>query len=193
MREFKKPDVTAPRFRPETKNVLSKEFFNLFKEKYPKYKELDNKDLRKIIKKFNQVVFQTVIENRDGVQLPEQIGWLFIGTCQQSKKENVDYAKSLKYGVRVTNKNWDSDGKLAKIFFSNHALKHKIKNREFWSFVACREFKRSVAKSYPENWQMYVEVSPEIKLQWAYSRTVYKDLQNKKTANTLQNYNEFDL
>ena len=193
MREFKKPDVTAPRFRPETKNVLSKEFFNLFKEKYPKYKELDNKDLRKIIKKFNQVVFQTVIENRDGVQLPEQIGWLFIGTCQQSKKENVDYAKSLKYGVRVTNKNWDSDGKLAKIFFSNHALKHKIKNREFWSFIACREFKRSVAKSYPENWQMYVEVSPEIKLQWAYSRTVYKDLQNKKTANTLQNYNEFDL
>jgi hypothetical protein len=193
MREFKKPDVTAPRFRPETKNVLSKEFFNLFKEKYPKYKEIDNKDLRKIIKKFNQVVFQTVIENRDGVQLPEQIGWLFIGTCQQSKKENVDYAKSLKYGVRVTNKNWDSDGKLAKIFFSNHALKHKIKNREFWSFIACREFKRSVAKSYPENWQMYVEVSPEIKLQWAYSRTVYKDLQNKKTANTLQNYNEFDL
>ena len=193
MREFKKPDVTAPRFRPETKNVLSKEFFNLFKEKYPKYKELDNKDLRKIIKKFNQVVFQTVIENRDGVQLPEQIGWLFIGTCQQSKKENVDYAKSLKYGVRVTNKNWDSDGKLAKIFFSNHALKHKIKNREFWSFVACREFKRSVAKSYPENWQMYVEVSPKIKLQWAYSRTVYKDLQNKKTANTLQNYNEFDI
>lgn len=193
MREFKKPDVTAPRFRPETKNVLTKEFFNLFKEKYPKYKELDNKDLRKIIKKFNQVVFQTVIENRDGVQLPEQIGWLFIGTCQQSKKENVDYAKSLKYGVRVTNKNWDSDGKLAKIFFSNHALKHKIKNREFWSFVACREFKRSVAKSYPENWQMYVEVSPKIKLQWAYSRTVYKDLQNKKTANTLQNYNEFDL
>jgi hypothetical protein len=193
MREFKKPDVTAPRFRPETKNVLSKEFFNLFKKKYPKYKEIDNKDLRKIIKKFNQVVFQTVIENRDGVQLPEQIGWLFIGTCQQSKKENVDYAKSLKYGVRVTNKNWDSDGKLAKIFFSNHALKHKIKNREFWSFIACREFKRSVAKSYPENWQMYVEVSPEIKLQWAYSRTVYKDLQNKKTANTLQNYNEFDL
>jgi hypothetical protein len=82
---------------------------------------------------------------------------------------------------------------MTKIFFSNHALKHKIKNREFWSFVACREFKRSVAKSYPENWQMYVEVSPEIKLQWAYSRTVYKDLQNKKTANTLQNYNEFDI
>ena len=193
MREFKKPDVTAPRFRPETKNVLSKEFFNLFKEKYPKYKELDNKDLRKIIKKFNQVVFQTVIENRDGVQLPEQIGWLFIGTCQQSKKENVDYAKSLKYGVRVTNKNWDSDGKLAKIFFSNHALKHKIKNREFWSFVACREFKRSVAKQYPENWQMYVEANPQTKLQYTYGRSLYKNVILKNTEKELQKYNDFEL
>ena len=193
MKEFRKPDVTAPRFRPEARNVLTKEFFNLFKQKNPKYKGIDNVDLRKVIKKFNQTVYQTVIDTRDGVQLPEQIGWLFIGTCQQSKKENIDYAKSLKYGVRVTNKNWDSDGKLAKIFFSNHAPKHKIKNREFWSFVACREFKRSVAKTYPENWQMYVAANPQTKLQWAYSRTTYKDVKLKETAKALQNYNEFDL
>ena len=181
MKEFKKPDVKAPRFRPETKNILTKEFFILFKKKYPKYKTIDNIELRKIIKKFNQVVYQTVIDNRDGIQLPEQIGWLFIGTCQQSKKENIDYAKSLKYGLRVSNKNWDSDGKLAKIFFSNHAPKHKIKNREFWSFVACREFKRSVAKSYPENWQMYVEANPQTKLQYTYGRTLYKNVILKNT------------
>jgi hypothetical protein len=193
MKEFRKPDVTAPRFRPEARNVLTKEFFTLFKQKNPKYKGIDNVNLRKVIKKFNQTVYQTVIETRDGVQLPEQIGWLFIGTCQQSKKENIDYAKSLKYGVRVTNKNWDSDGKLAKIFFSNHAPKHKIKNREFWSFVACREFKRSVAKTYPENWQMYVAADPQTKLQWAYGRSVYKDMKQKETAKVLQNYNEFDL
>ena len=30
MKEFKKPDVKAPRFRPEVKNVLDKEFFKLF-------------------------------------------------------------------------------------------------------------------------------------------------------------------
>jgi len=193
MKEFKKPDVTAPRFRPEVKNVLTKEFFNLFRERNVKYKELENATLRKIIKHFNKLVYQTVIDTRDGVQLPEQIGWLFIGTCQQSKKENIDYAKSLKYGVRVTNKNWDSDGKLAKIFFSNYAPKHRIKNREFWNFVACRDFKRSVAKSYPENWQMYVVADPKTKLQWAYSRTTYKDMKLKQTEKALQNYNEFDL
>jgi hypothetical protein len=193
MKEFKKPDVKAPRFRPETKNILTKEFFILFKKKYPKYKTIDNIELRKIIKKFNQVVYQTVIDNRDGVQLPEQIGWLFIGTCQQSKKENIDYAKSLKYGLRVSNKNWDSDGKLAKIFFSNHAPKHKIKNREFWSFVACREFKRSVAKQYPENWQMYVEANPQTKLQYTYGRSLYKNLKLKNKEKEIHKYNDFEL
>jgi hypothetical protein len=193
MKEFKKPDVTAPRFRPEVKNVLNKDFYKLFKEKFPKYKHMDDVQIKTIIKKFNQIVHQTVVDTRDGVQLPEQIGWLFIGTCQQSKKENIDYSKSLKYGVRVTNKNWDSDGKLAKIFFSNHAPKHRIKNREFWSFVACRDFKRLVAKTYPENWQMYIAADPTTKLQWAYSRSVYKEIKAKETAKALQNYNEFDL
>jgi hypothetical protein len=193
MKEFKKPDVKGPRFRPETKNILTKDFFILFKKKYPKYKTIDHIELRKIIKKFNQVVYQTVIDNRDGIQLPEQIGWLFIGTCQQSKKENIDYAKSLKYGLRVSNKNWESDGKLAKIFFSNHAPKHKIKNREFWSFVACREFKRSVAKQYPENWQMYVEANPQTKLQYTYGRSLYKNLKLKNKEKEIHKYNDFEL
>jgi len=87
MREFKKPDVKAPRFRPEIKNVLDKEFFKVFKDKHTKYKDLDESTIRLIIKKFNQLVYQTVIDTRDGVQLPEQIGWLFIGTCEQSKKK----------------------------------------------------------------------------------------------------------
>ena len=193
MKEFRKPDVTAPRFRPEARNVLTKEFFTLFKQKNPKYKGIDNVNLRKVIKKFNQTVYQTVIETRDGVQLPEQIGWLFIGTCQQSKKENIDYAKSLKYGVRVTNKNWDSDGKLAKIFFSNHAPKHKIKNREFWSFTACREFKRSVAKAYPENWNMYLVVEPTRKIKLEHTKNFLVNSAKTKEREDLKHYNEFDL
>ena len=32
MKEFKKPDVKAPRFRPEVHNILNKEFFKIFTE-----------------------------------------------------------------------------------------------------------------------------------------------------------------
>jgi hypothetical protein len=193
MKEFKKPDVKAPRFRPEKYNVLSKEFFEKFKKKYPKYKNLDDNNLRKIIKSFNQVIAQAVVDTRDGVQLPEQIGWLFIGTCQQSKKNNIDFAKSVKYGVQVTNKNWETDGKLAKIFFTNYAPKHRIKNREFWGFTACRDFKRNVSKSYPENWNMYVAVDPTQRLKLTHTKRTYIEFMNKKAENSLKTYNEFDL
>jgi len=40
---------------------------------------------------------------------------------------------------------------------------------------------------------MYVAANPQTKLQWAYSRTTYKDVKLKETAKALQNYNEFDL
>lgn len=193
MKEYKQPDVTAPRFRPEVYNVMNKEFFDRFRKKYPKYKHLDNSVLRNIGKTFNQTIYQEVIDTRDGIQLPEQIGWLFIGTCKQSKKENIDFAKSLKYGVTVTNKNWESDGNLAKIFFTSYALKHKMKNREFWGFVGAREFKRKVAKTFPENWTMYMKVDPNVKLRLTYSKAMYKEMKLKQTEQALKNYNEFDL
>lgn len=197
MESINKPNLTGPRFRPQTHNIFNDELVKKFKEKHPKYKSVDSKLLKNIIKSFNETIYQTVIETRDGVALPESLGWLFIGTCHQSKKENVDFAKSQKYGVRVSNKNWESDGKLAKIFYSSFAPKIKIQNREFWGFTACRNFKRSVAKTYPENWQMYMAVDPHIRLHSQYNKEVtkasYKEFMQKKTNKALETYNEFDL
>jgi len=82
---------------------------------------------------------------------------------------------------------------LAKIFFTSHAPKHKMKNREFWSFVACRDFKRSVAKTYPENWNMYVVVDATTKLRETYQKTVRRDIAIKRQEEGLKSYNEFDL
>ena len=68
-----------------------------------------------------------------------------------------------------------------------------MKNREFWSFVACREFKRNVAKTYPENWNMYLAVEAKQQARLAYSKHVYKDIKNKETTKALKTYNEFDI
>jgi hypothetical protein len=193
MREFKKPDVKASRYRPEAYSLLNNKFFEKFKDKYPKYKDITNSDLRKIIKRFNEQVCNTVVEKRDGIQLPEQIGWLFIGACESSKKQNIDYAKSNKYGIRVTNNNWNTDGRLAKIFFTNYAPKHKMKNREFWGFVACRNFKRSVAKAFSENWNTYIIVDSTIQLKLNYQKNFLKNLTIKEQKNGLKSYNEFDI
>jgi hypothetical protein len=193
MKQIKKPNVKAPRYRPEIHTIADEKFFNDFRRKFPKHKDLKNIDLRGIIKKFNNAVYNNVIETRDGVALPESIGWVFIGTCNQSKKKNVDFAKSFSYGVVVSNNNWATDGKLAKIFYTNHAPKIKMRNKEYWKFVACREFKRAVAKTYPENWNMYVAVDPNTKIRKTYQRAIRKDYAQKMDKKNLETYNEFDI
>ena len=193
MKDFKTPDLKAPRFRPKVHNIANKKFFESFRKKYPKYKDLKDSELRKIIKYFNKQAYHLAVENRDGIQLPESVGWIFIGTCQTSVKKNIDFAKSTKYGVTVTNKNWETDGKLAKIFFTSFAIKHKMKNRELWRFVANRDFKRGVAKSYPENWNTYIVVDPTKKLRLESRKQYYKNVLLKQQQEGLKDYNEFDL
>lgn len=190
---FNKPNVTDPRFRPEVYQMIDQDFFKRFKEKYPKYKDVDNGTLKKVIKQFNNKFWETVIDNRDGVQLPEGLGYLFVGTCQTSKKTNIDFGKSNKYGVTVTNTNWNTDGKLAKIFYTNYANKYKFVNRDCWAFVACRNFKRSLARTYPETWMNYVQVDPMKKIRKMFQGVILKDMRKRAEGKKLEDYNEFDL
>ncbi len=190
---FNKPDVTAPRYRETVHQVTTDKFFKAFKEKYPKYEDIKDSELKKVIKAFNILFWETVVDTRDGVQLPEELGYVFVGTCQTSKKTNIDFGKSNKYGFLVTNNNWDTDGKLAKIFYTNDANKYKFVNRECWAFQGCRNFKRTVAKTYPENWNMYTEVTPTLKIKLAYSKALYKNYKAEETTKALKTYNEFDL
>ena len=192
-KEYKAPDVKAPRFRQEAAGIIDKKFFDSFIEKYPKYKNLSESQIRKIVKSFNELFWDTVIETRDGVQLPEGLGCIFIGTCHTAKSNNIDYAKSKKYGVSVTNKNWETDGKLAKIFYTSYSSKYKYAFRECWSFTACRNFKRAVAKSYPDNWTMYIQVDPDKKLRKMYTAISLKHKRKNELNAQLNNYNEFDL
>lgn len=166
---FNKPNLNAPRYRKKVHRLINNDFYKRFFKKYPEYKNEDKKTIYKIIKTFNQLVYEEVINNRDGVELPESLGWLFIGTCKTKNKNNVDLGKSIKYGVKVHNKNWETDGKLAKIFYSNYAPKYKYKHREYWGFEACRNFKRLVSKSYPEKWPIYMEIPPNRKIKALYS------------------------
>jgi hypothetical protein len=68
-----------------------------------------------------------------------------------------------------------------------------MKNRELWKFVANRDFKRSVAKSYPENWNTYIVVDPTKKLRLENRKQYYKSVLLKQQQDGLKDYNEFDL
>ena len=68
MENFKKPNLNAPRFRPEVKSILEKKFFEEFKTKHPQYKNILDAEIRKMIKEFNRFIYQKVVNSRDGVQ-----------------------------------------------------------------------------------------------------------------------------
>ena len=177
---FKKPDLTAPRYREKRLGLLNEETIKEFKEKKPLYSNIDNDKLKKIIKLYNVKLWKAVIEFRDGVELPDSLGYLFIGTCSASKTINTNYKLSNQYGKVL-----QTDGNLGKIFYTNWSTKYRYKNRELWRFVACREFKRAVAKEYPENWTKYVTMKNKYRVAHLYDNT-------EESKEALKNYNEFE-
>jgi len=190
---FKTPDLTAPRYREKRLGLLNVKLFKEFKKKYPMYANIDNKKFKKVISLYNENLWKGVIENRDGVELPDSLGYMFIGTCPPSKGINTDYSLSMQYGKVLQNKNWETDGNIGKIFYTNYSTKYRFKHRELWKFTAIRNFKRAVAKTYPEKWTKYIVMKNKVRVTDLYKREAVanKELEEKTIA--LKNYNEFEI
>jgi len=164
-RKFNIPDLKAPRFFQKRHYIVDDEFIEKLVKKYPKYNGLNKRQLTSIIRAFNTNLWKEIIDNRDGVKLPESVGTIFIGTCAPPKIQyNPDYSLLHKKNITASNKNWETDGHIAKIFFTSYAEKYKYRFREHWNFTACRDFKRTLAQEYPKNWTMYHNVHPSLKL-----------------------------
>jgi hypothetical protein len=191
-KEYKKPDLNAPRYRPKKLNLTNIDFYKRFIEENPKYASLSIEDFKNIIKTFNGLIWETVIDERDGVQLPEQLGYIFIGSCPR-KKSNVDFKKSEHYGTVLQNQNWESDQFIAKIFYTNFETKYRFKNHDLWGFKGLRDFTRSVGQTYPKEWKKYIQVDNLVRISKMFRKQVYKNKKIEETKDLLENYDEFNL
>lgn len=189
---YKKPDLNAPRYRPKKLNLTNTDFYNKFIEDNPKHASLTMEQFKNIIKTFNGEIWKTVIDYRDGVELPEQLGYLFIGSCPR-KKSNVDFKKSEHYGVVLQNQNWESDQYLAKIFYTNYETKYRFKHHELWAFKGLRDFTRMVGQTYPKQWKKYLVVDNLIKVSRIFRKEKFKDFKKIETTSLLDDYDEFNF
>jgi len=193
-KQFKKPDLKGPRYRAKNKHVLTVDLYKKFKSKFPEH-SITYTQFREIIIGYNQELADAIIEYRDGIELPESLGHIFIGSCpSMTKRVNIDYKKSAQYGVVTQHKNWDSDNKVMKIFFTNHQVRYKIKNREIWAFVANRDFKRKASKLYLEDYTKYMYINNNKKISMLFKEGIqrmHKDMQKYRIAS--EDYNEFDI
>ena len=189
--ETRKPDLKGPRFRNKRISVLTRKTLKNFQDKYPEYKDLSLKEFKKIVMSFNAEVVQGVINNRDGIELPEGLGFIFMGTCPATKKKNVDYKKSFQYGVETSYKNWDSDNNLLIIFYTNHPTKYPFTNKQVWSFKASKPFRKMASDNYKKEWAKYIVVTPTEKISAMFDK--YRKREYKKNLKPIipEGYDEF--
>ncbi len=192
--KFKKPDLNAPRYRPSRCSLMDASFMKEFYEKYPKYKGKVDKSLAiEILETFNILTWNEAINLRDGVELPEGIGYIFIGTCQPSKRYNPNYYLSVELNHRVMHRNFESDNYLCKIFYTNFTNKYRFPFRELWSFDPYRDFSRKTSAEYPKNWKKYLQVENHIFINKQYKEVKKKHYIKNRIAKVSEEYNEFDL
>lgn len=192
MKKYKAPDKKAPRFRVGRYTLTTEAVFDKFRIQHPEYREYTNKQLVEIIDTYHEHMWNEVVNYRDGVELPEKLGHVFIGTCKPKKGSNPDRKLSIEHKQEISHRNFPSDNFLAKIFYTNFLNKYLFADREIWEFRAVREFKKKVATSYPEKWKMYHIID-----NFKYISDLYNE---KKLLNYLKSkdfipegYNEFAL
>jgi len=187
------PDLSAARFRAKRTNLIDKELLEKFKLKYPQYKNLDLATFRKVFHHHCGEIRETVISTRDGVELPEGIGCLFIGAIRYKGPRLVNWAKCKQMGQRVYEKNFTSDGMLAKIYYSNYGTKYSMRDKQLWRFTPCRNFKRDTSKVFSERWTMFMESPNYSKLTKDYNRTIARQIMAKRAERQIKDYNDFDI
>jgi hypothetical protein len=189
---FRKPDLNAPRYRAKRLNILNADFYRAFRKDNPKFAHLTNDKIKSIIEGVNGRIWQTVINERDGVELPEQLGYIFIGSCP-AKKVNKDYKTSKELQQLIQHRNWESDSYLAKIFYTNYGTKYRFQFSKLWGFKAVRQFSRSVGQVYPDQYLKYLVVENKKNIYEIFKKKSYKMDMEKIENDMLETYNEFDL
>ncbi len=184
------PDLTAPRFRYKTHSNLNTDLITRFKAKYPQYSHYDTSLLIKALKMHNGLIWQQVLDSRDGVELPE-LGNLFIGSWKGSKKGATAWKQSVELGIRVSHRNWDTDNRLCKIVYSNYHT--RLKNRAIWYFTGVRQFKRAVKTVASKNWTKYIRMDDFRNLQLLFDKCQFRDRARARQKEDLVRYNEFDI
>jgi len=192
MKDARKVDLNAPRFRAKRFNTVSIDWIGEIRDHEDCLVKDENK-IKKILVASNKMIAQAIIDFRDGIELPEQLGYLFLGTCQPKIRKNVDFKTTTHYLKVIQHRNWESDNYLAKIFYTNYETKYKFKFNDMWGFKACREFTTEVGRTYPENWKKYIQVDHTLKISKLYRKSKMEEQKELEHRIELQDYNPLDL
>jgi hypothetical protein len=192
-RSFRKPDLNAPRFRPKCVNLLNRELFEKFLKRFPEHEGMTLQEFKEIIQTFNGSLWQGVIDNRDGVELPEGLGYIFMASCPPAQKTNLDIGKSLEYGMKAKHNNLNSDSRLLKIFYTNRESKYPFANKQIWAFKGVKQFRQAASAAFREQWQRYIVVDNYKKVSSMFAQIRKRDFVMTQGRVIPEGYDEFKM
>lgn len=192
MRDYTKADVTAPRHRAKRLNTGKEVFLSKVLE-HPDCLVKDMKKIKQIINAAGKAICDTIVNTRDGIELPEQLGYMFLGTCQPKIRKNVDFATSSAYLKIIEHRNWESDSYLAKIFYTNYETKYKFKYNDLWGLKACRNLTHKVGQEYPKKWKMYIQVDHTLKVARLFRDFIYNRDRESLQEAILETYDPLEI
>lgn len=140
--------------RDKEKNL----FYKNLKDNNPELKVYTNSQIRKYIMEFNKRVKDTVLVNREGVDLPSHMGPIFIATYGK-RKYGVDKNLSRMYKKKIyfTHEKVNRQGGC--IFWVPKLEKYKFPNSHLWRLEPCQIWKKELMESYlSRQWKKYITV-----------------------------------
>lgn len=138
-----------------------KDIYKLYKEENFEGLQVEYSLYSKVLKDFNKLLVEHIIEDPEGIKLPLNLGHIRV------RKSKVDLTKSLIPDWKATNELWDRNEKAKadkKLVY--HLNEHregykykilwdksraKVKNKTFYFFIPTRNFKRTLAKTLKTN------------------------------------------
>jgi len=157
---YNRPNVTSPRVCIKTTRVVGTKEFREFKKKYPEYKGLTMAQFNVIIKQFHNNVVDMVIEEPNGVLLPERLGSLIVMSFPTKRGKVIDFGASNRAGKKVYHSNNDTDNRMCKLMFVKEL--NVWLNYRFWGFTPTRSFRSIVSKKYMDYWPRYLFVDAKV-------------------------------
>lgn len=189
---FKAPNIKGPRFRKESKQVLNKALYDNFLKIHPQHQNVTYDQFSKVIKNCSNKMWRIAIDERDGIELLSG-GSIFVGNTKIIVKNNYDIIASIKANAPIRHRNYDTDGYVAKIYYSPHLAKIAGRDRSMWSFKGHRDFKRTLSKEYAKDWKKYRMVEGLYAVAKEYNRAKNRHYYTASTEQAVKNYNEFDI
>jgi hypothetical protein len=170
--------------------MFSHRFFNAF----PQWKGFDTgkmADLTRIVKEFHTDFIDCVCTDRNGVELPKNMGKFMIVSYKSDKMYPCFRGPRDREPLRYSNDH--TDGLKCKLVFTNHDRRYRVKDRFIWSFEPEVRFKQAVSKAFRANYNMF-SFSPDRMIGYKMELiSKNRDAEKAQIQKFLKTYNEFAI